>query len=213
MSERAQRRREQSRRQHGGGEDDQRGNEQQERARAAAPGELLRVDGSARPADEHDRDGADRRRVERCEREPSDLQGGRADRREEEEGGGEREHGSTEEPAPREQRVRHDFPRGRAGPGGDGSRHEPAQSPAGDRAERGERGRLGEGEELHLPPARTEPCEASPRIPRVAETAPGGRMWGGTRRINIPGPGHNAGPSRTVEGPAVHCVRAGPGSR
>ena len=111
-AEGAQRRREQARGEDRGREDDQRGNEQQERTRPAARCELLRVDRAARPADEHDCDGAERRCVERRQREPPDLHRRSAHGREEEQSRDERHAERAEDPAAREQRVRDDV-RGR----------------------------------------------------------------------------------------------------
>ena len=63
-----------------GGEDDERRNEQQERVGPAAACQLLRADGAARPADEHDADRTERCHVERREREPAELHAGCANR-------------------------------------------------------------------------------------------------------------------------------------
>ena len=131
----AQRRRKQTRGDHGGRKDDQGRHQQQERARAAAARQLLRVDGAARPADEDDGDRAERCGVERRDRQPPEMHGGRAHRRVEQQARGDRDTCRSEQAAGREECVLEHVGDRRAGArrdeGGDRSAEHPARNGSG----------------------------------------------------------------------------------
>ena len=166
---------EQARGRDGGREDDQRGHEQQERARPVASRQLLRVDRSARPADEHDRERAERGDVERRDRRAcrvaararGPLRRGAASLR-------------ARRRAPRGSR-RARAARGRStSPAGEPARAaitaaapppttQPAIVPDG-----GQRERLGERVQLDLPPAGAEPRQPPARVVDVATQRGGG---------------------------------------
>ena len=127
---------EQARREHRDGEHDQGRHEQQERARAAAAGELLRVDRAARPPDEDDGDRADGGSVQSGEPGAAQVHGRRAHRCVEEQAGGRGDRGRCEEAALREQCMSdHVAGRGtgaRRNECGDGTAEHPPDDRAGD---------------------------------------------------------------------------------
>ena len=166
-TERAERGREHACGDDGAREHDQGRDEQQERARPAAPCQLRSADGAARPTDEHDRDRADRRHVERCQGQASELHRRRAHRGVQERAGGCGDDHRGEDAGGREQSMRDDVTGGRAGARGDDRSYGTAGDPTHDRAERGDRRRLGKCEELDLPSARPEPRQSPPRVRHV----------------------------------------------